>query len=163
MRVGFENRHSVTETADVLVVAIGQQAKSALVIMDLMFMLKLQLISIKFEQAEINRQLVWQLWRGDAAKAHGPIIPIEFCDATPGIATRVRGKIIGGIGHEGQIQETLARIDSKSALVEKIEDAEISRNEDQPSAGIRGPQLLLARFFYHRFPSQSEGLPEIGA
>src|SRR5262249_52181173 len=83
LRVGLERRDSVAELGDVLVIPIRQHADPTLLARDAMFMLHFHLIAIEPSKAEVDRQNVGVLRRGNPTEAHGPVIPIEFGDSAP--------------------------------------------------------------------------------
>src|SRR5665647_1375841 len=91
-----------------------------------MLMLKLNLLSIISKYPRVNGELVGIDGRSDMAEAHRPIVMKVFTYEAPGISSRIRGKIIGSIGHKGHVQKLPAQIAGVRILVEEIENAEIA-------------------------------------
>src|ERR1035438_2538953 len=90
-----------------------------------------ELVAIVFEDPEINGQLVGIFRGSDAADARRPIIPIEFRNPAVRITSRVRRKIISGIGEKSEAEESLARVDVESVLVEEIQNTEVANNRSE--------------------------------
>src|SRR6202035_4916107 len=119
---------------------------------------------VVLEETEVDRQLVRVFRRSQTSVANRPLIPIELRDDAPGVATRIGGKVISGIGEEGQTEQSaMPRIDAEGVLIEEVEDAEVARDQDQAAAVVAPSQAGGTRLLHLALAAEIKGLAEIGA
>jgi hypothetical protein len=67
------------------------------------------------------------------------------------------------VGHEGHVEEGLARIPGDGVSVEHVENGEVAEGQNESPAVDHGAELQRVGGLDHVVAAQSEGLPQVQA
>ena len=99
-----------------------------------MVMLYLQLVTIVFQQVEIDRLSVGQPWAGHAPEAHSPIALVPLANGTPAKAACICRVVKGGACHVAPVHELAAWITGKIIFIKNIQRGKIAGGQHKTIA-----------------------------
>src|SRR3954447_2573432 len=125
-----------------------------------MLTLNLNLLPIKSEYPRIDGELVGIDRSCCVPEAYRPPVMRIFAYQTPGVSSRVRGKIICGISQKGHAQKLPPEIAGVGILVEEVDHTEIANPDDEAPAVHGCAELHRVRIELNAIPAKSPRLLE---